>query len=143
MIRKILLVSTIALSSFNATAECKQVNILNETKTVATYNITTAKTPEKRARGLMFIKNMPVDTGMLFIWPNDYREKTMWMKNTFISLDMVFVKDLEIVGIIENTVPQSLDILTIGKPSDKVLELNAGEVKDKKIKVGNRISCNK
>ena len=58
----------------------------------------------------MFIKNMPVDTGMLFIWPNDYREKTMWMKNTFISLDIVFIKDLEIVGIIENTVPQSLDI---------------------------------
>ena len=46
MIKKILLTTSVMLLSFNATAVCKQVNILNETKTVATYNITTAKTPE-------------------------------------------------------------------------------------------------
>ncbi|HAG52394.1 MAG TPA: DUF192 domain-containing protein, partial [Alphaproteobacteria bacterium] len=128
MIKNIILTASIALFSLNATAACKQLNIFNKTDTVATYNITVAKTPEMRARGLMFIKNMPLDTGMLFVWPS-YKEITMWMKNTFMPLDMIFIKDLEIVGIIENAVPQSLDILTIGKPSDKVLELNSGQVK--------------
>ncbi|HAG52378.1 MAG TPA: hypothetical protein DCL21_01160 [Alphaproteobacteria bacterium] len=56
---------------------------------------------------------------------------------------MIVIKDLEIVGIIENAVPQSLDILTIGKPSDKVLELNSGQVKLKGIKVGDTIACNR
>jgi len=82
-------------------------------------------TPQQR-RGLMGVRKLPATAGMLFAYRNDaYR--SMWMKNTYISLDMVFAKrDGTVTNIIANTVPLSEESLTSSEPVTFVLELNAG-----------------
>lgn len=82
----------------------------------------------ERAEGLMFRKTLGSNAGMLFIWP-EAAQRSMWMKNTFLPLDMVFLRDHRIVGIIENTMPFSETILTVETPANRVLEVNAGSLK--------------
>jgi uncharacterized membrane protein (UPF0127 family) len=85
-----------------------------------------AATPQQRARGLMFVKSMPEDAGMLFYYPSP-RPISMWMKNTLIPLDIVFVDgDRRIVSIAMDTVPLSLTSVLAEGPSEYALELNAG-----------------
>ncbi len=93
-----------------------------------TYNIELAISGEQRTRGLMFRKQMPQDYGMLFDF--DRTQKVMmWMKNTFLPLDMIFMRvDGTIAHIVENTTPHSLAIISSRFPVRYVLELNAGEV---------------
>ncbi|QAY96664.1 hypothetical protein CWB41_13775 [Methylovirgula ligni] len=87
-------------------------------------------------KGLMFRKSIPADYGMLF----DFRrEQTimMWMKNTYIPLDMLFMdKTGKVVGIIANAQPMSEKILTIPVPTDAVLELQGGAAARIGVKVG-------
>jgi len=93
-----------------------------------TYSIELAVSGEQRTRGLMFRKQMPQDYGMLFDF--DRTQKVMmWMKNTFLPLDMIFMRvDGTIAHIVENTTPHSLSIISSRFPVRFVLELNAGEV---------------
>ncbi len=93
-----------------------------------TYNIELAVSGKQRTRGLMFRKQMPQDYGMLFDF--DRTQKVMmWMKNTFLPLDMIFMRvDGTIAHIVENTTPHSLAIISSRFPVRFVLELNAGEV---------------
>ena len=81
---------------------------------------------EQQRRGLMFVRELPQMTGMLFVYDsNDYR--SMWMKNTLIPLDILFVRmDGTIANIAKNTEPQSLKSITSVEPVRFVLELNAG-----------------
>lgn len=80
---------------------------------------------EQRTRGLMFVRHLPATTGMLFIYDN--RPASMWMKNTLISLDIVFARaDGSVSSVIRNTEPQSLQSLPSVEPVTYVLELNAG-----------------
>ncbi len=91
------------------------------------YNIELAVSSEQRTRGLMFRKKMPRNYGMLFDFVRT-QKVTMWMKNTVLSLDMVFMRvDGTIAHIVENTTPHSLDIISSRFPVRYVLELNAGE----------------
>ena len=80
----------------------------------------------QQRRGLMFVRELPETTGMLFVYEqSDYR--SMWMKNTFIPLDIVFVRtDGTIANIVKNTEPQSLKSIASAEPVQFVLELNAG-----------------
>ena len=88
-----------------------------------------ADTPELRERGLMFRHIMPQDQAMLFDF-GDPRPVAMWMKNTYMSLDMLFVReDGTIAAIAENTVPKSLDTVSVQEPVKGVVELAAGTVK--------------
>jgi len=85
-----------------------------------------AKTEEQRERGLMYRKELGENEGMLFIMPYSGHHK-FWMKNTLLSLDMIFIgEDMKIKGIIKNTIPESTDPLGISEPSRYVLEVNAG-----------------
>ncbi len=98
-----------------------------------------ALSPEQRARGLMFVTELPEDQGMLFIYPGP-RRVSMWMKNTLISLDMVFIRpDGVVARVEENTVPLSLETIPAGEPVDAVLELNAGAAAALGIAAGRRI----
>lgn len=93
----------------------------------------------ERARGLMFRQSMPADQGMLFDFERDGLA-TMWMKNTFIPLDMVFVfADGRIHRIEANTEPQSERTISSGVPVRAVLELNAGAAARLKLKPGDRL----
>jgi uncharacterized protein len=80
----------------------------------------------QQARGLMYVRELPERTGMLFVYAaNDYH--SMWMKNTFIPLDIAFAReDGRIARIARNTEPQSLESIASSEPVTYVLELNAG-----------------
>ena len=90
------------------------------------FDIYLAVDAQQQRRGLMFVREMPERTGMLFVYRDeDYR--SMWMRNTYISLDMIFAyRDGSIANIVSNTVPLSEKTITSSEPATFVLELNAG-----------------
>ena len=97
---------------------------------VTMFTVEMADTPEMQQRGLMFRQRLPEDRGMLFDF-GEPRRVAMWMKNTLISLDMIFIRaDGTVAGIAKRTTPQSLDTLGVQEPIKAVLEV-AGGVSDK------------
>ncbi|MDX1508990.1 MAG: DUF192 domain-containing protein [Woeseiaceae bacterium] len=90
------------------------------------FDIWLAVRRDQQVRGLMHVRHLPEDAGMLFVYPqSDYH--SMWMKNTFIPLDMIFARsDGTIANIARDTVPQSLESVGSVEPVSYVLELNAG-----------------
>jgi len=90
------------------------------------FDIYLAVNRQQQQRGLMFVRELPEWTGMLFVYAGeDYR--SMWMKNTYIPLDMVFARrDGSVTNIARNTVPLSEKSVTSSEPAAFVLELNAG-----------------
>ncbi len=121
-------------------SEFPAVSVIAEGKS-ACYRIDTllAASASHRARGLMFVRSMPADAGMLFVYP-ERREMSMWMKNTIISLDILFADDDgDIVHVAANTTPLSLDSISSGGLARYVLELNAGVAERLGITVGSRL----
>ncbi|PIR25571.1 MAG: hypothetical protein COV43_04285 [Deltaproteobacteria bacterium CG11_big_fil_rev_8_21_14_0_20_42_23] len=114
------------------------VSIKTADETIS-VTVEVAKTPEQRAQGLMNREALPQQNGMWFVFDQEV-EDSFWMKDTFIPLDIIFVgKDLKVVSIIENTVPESTELLHSAKPYKYVLEVNAGFVKQHKIEVGDEM----
>ncbi len=90
------------------------------------FDVYLALTGEQRRRGLMFVRDMPDTTGMLFVYPRP-RVLSIWMKNTYIPLDIVFFSaDGRIVNIHENAEPHTLESRRSEEPVSYVLELNGG-----------------
>ena len=103
------------------------------------FRIEVANTPQLRTTGLMYRQTMPQDAGMLFCFSQS-KEVFMWMKNTILPLDMLFIKkDGTIASIAENTVPFSEEVISSGELVSYVLELNAGAVSRFMIKKGNKV----
>jgi uncharacterized membrane protein (UPF0127 family) len=103
------------------------------------FRVYLAQTSEQRARGLMFVKTLPPDAGMLFIYEQP-RMISMWMKNTFIPLDMLFIEQGgRIVHIAENATPHSLESISSTRPALAVLEVNGGTVSRLGILVGDTV----
>ncbi|QLL61466.1 DUF192 domain-containing protein [Sinorhizobium mexicanum] len=95
--------------------------------------------PGQREQGLMYRRQMAPDHGMLFDF-GETRRVMMWMKNTYLPLDMLFVaRDGTVRTIHENAVPLSEAIIDSGEPVAFVLELNAGTVKRLGIEPGDRL----
>ena len=103
------------------------------------FAVELAGTPEERAQGLMFRKSLAPDAGMLF----DFKEPgpvAMWMKDTLIPLDMLFIsRDGRIARIVERTVPLSLAPIPSGEAVLAVLELNGGTAARLGLKAGDRV----
>ena len=103
------------------------------------FHIYLALTGAQQRRGLMFVREMDARTGMLFV----YREPaylSMWMKNTFIPLDMLFVRgDGTVASIARDTEPQSLQSIAADELVNYVLELNAGTTARLGIVPGSRL----
>ncbi len=92
-----------------------------------------------RAQGLMYIESLGEFEGMLFIHRRPAKI-SMWMKNTLISLDMLFVRDDQTIAtIVTDTVPLSTDTIFSREPVTTVLELNAGSAQRWGIQVGDRV----
>lgn len=88
-----------------------------------------ANTPATRARGLMYRRDLPVDEGMIFVFPVE-KEQSFWMKDTLISLDMIHVnRDMKVVGILENRPVMSEEAKGVGRPALYVVEVRGGSVK--------------
>jgi uncharacterized protein len=115
----------------------KTVEIFDDhNQLVGRFNCEIADTAEKRAKGLMFRKDLPENQGMLFIFSGE-KKCSFWMMNTYIPLDIIFAdKDYKVIGIIENAKPKSVKPLSVDKPSKYVVEINAGLVKKYGIKLG-------
>lgn len=80
----------------------------------------------QRGRGLMHVRELPLTTGMLFVYDSEAIH-SMFMKNTFIPLDMVFARsDGSVSSVVKNTEPMSLRSIRSVEPVSYVLELNAG-----------------
>jgi uncharacterized protein len=104
-----------------------------------TFNIWVADDDQRRARGLMFVKQIADDDGMLFLYPQAIRAG-MWMKNTFIPLDMLFVAaDGKVMHVVENTEPQSLKTIEATSEVIAVIELKGGTAKRLHIAIGARV----
>jgi uncharacterized membrane protein (UPF0127 family) len=103
------------------------------------FTVEVATTPVQLEQGLMFRRSMAPDAGMIF----DFKTPTsvmMWMKNTLIPLDMLFVAaDGHIVNIHERAVPESLDTIGAAAPVRAVIELNGGTAARLGIRPGDKV----
>jgi uncharacterized membrane protein (UPF0127 family) len=103
------------------------------------FDIYIAESREQRSQGLMFIRSMDEYEGMLFIFPQA-TEISMWMENTLISLDMLFINEqLTITSIHRDAVPLSTDIISSGGIASGVIELNGGSADKFGINPGGRV----
>lgn len=103
------------------------------------FDIELALTQAQQTQGLMFREHLAADAGMLFYHRHD-TVATMWMRNTILPLDMLFIAaDGRIVDIVERTVPQSLTTISAGRPVRAVLEVNAGTARRLAIHTGDRV----
>lgn len=116
--------------------------VIKFNKTNVILNVDIAYTPEKIEKGLMFRKRLNQDKGMLFVMPH-YKSIHFWMKNTYIPLDILFIKEDTIVDIRENTTPLSLTKIKSSKPYTIAIEVNAGYCKRNNIKIGDKIQIKK
>ena len=111
-----------------------------ETEKVNDFLVKIAKTDAEKERGLMWVDSLPQDQGMMFEFENE-RIILMWMKNTKISLDMIFInKEGRVVGVKQNAKPESLDIISSEILALKVLEINGGLAKKLNIKIGDSVT---
>lgn len=113
-----------------------QVTVISDDGTPHEFRVYLATEFEQQRRGLMFVRELPADVGMLFIYESD-AIRSMWMKNTYIPLDMVFARaDGTVINVVSNTVPQTLNSHESTEPARFVLELNAGTAR--KLGIGKR-----
>jgi uncharacterized membrane protein (UPF0127 family) len=107
---------------------------------VRVFAVELAMTDEERAKGLMFRKELPEGRGMLFDFKRE-QQVSMWMQNTYVSLDMIFIRDDgRIARIAENTEVLSERIIPSGAPVRAVLEVAAGTARKLGIAPGDRVA---
>jgi len=107
---------------------------------VHVFDVEIAATPEERSKGLMHRRELPQGQGMLFDFEGE-GPIAMWMRNTYISLDMMFIRaDGRIARIAESTVPMSETTIPSGAPVKAVLEVIAGTAKRLGIAAGDRVA---
>ena len=133
-----LLLCVLMLTTFTACASGDPSVVLGG----KTFAVELATTSEQQALGLMFRDSLPADQCMLFIFPNE-APRSFWMKNTRISLDiMYFDKDLKMVSISADTPPCRVarcpSYPSTG-PAMYVLELNAGKAAELGVAAGDRL----
>ncbi|MBL4721498.1 MAG: DUF192 domain-containing protein [Alphaproteobacteria bacterium] len=103
------------------------------------FSVELATTAKQQSQGLMFRRKMAAGSGMVFVYARA-QPISMWMKNTLIPLDMIFIGDSgKISHIVERTTPMSRTIISSGGPIRGVLELNGGTVSRLKLQVGDRV----
>lgn len=103
------------------------------------YSLETATDYPTRAKGLMFRKELAAKQGMLFCFP-ETRIQSFWMKDTYLTLDIIFLnEELEVVGLLEQVPPLNLERREIDSPSRLVVEVLGGTVAQLGIVVGDKL----
>ena len=129
----------VATSGRATAADVQPLEIVTKSG-VHVFSVEIAKTDEERATGLMYRKELPEGRGMLFDFSPEQNVQ-MWMKNTFIPLDMIFIRsDGRILRIAENTEPQSEKIIPAGGLAKGVLEVIGGTARKYGIQPGDRVA---
>ena len=104
-----------------------------------TLNTELARSNGERALGLMYRKKIKNDYAMLFVFP-DEKPRSFWMKNTYVSLDIIYIStNLKVVSIVKRATPLSEAGLKSIAPAAYVLEVNAGLADKWKIKTGSKL----
>ena len=117
-----------------------ELYVLQEKDTISTIDLEIAKTAAERQRGMMYRTKMEENQGMIFIFDR-MQPQSFWMKNTYISLDMIFIDDKgKIVDIARNTVPYSEASVASRFPAQYVLEVRGGYAHRHGLKVGQTVS---
>jgi uncharacterized membrane protein (UPF0127 family) len=123
-----------------AAADCAPdiVEIEAAERTIA-FMVEIADYPAERAQGLMFRRDLPLDGGMLFLW-DEAAPRTFWMRNTPLSLDMLFL-DAEgrVCGLVERAEPMTLDPRPSGCDAMAVLEIHGGLAARYGVEIGARM----
>ena len=139
------LVSGLAAIAFVLTAPAALAELETSPLTIESssgahaFTVEIADEPEEITTGLMNRESMDPDAGMLFDFGQP-REAAMWMKNTLIPLDMLFMApDGQVIAIARNAVPGSLRTITPGVPVKAVLELNGGRAEELGIEPGDEV----
>lgn len=114
------------------------IEIRTHTGNVHAISVWIADRPARQEQGLMFVQELPAHQGMLFVYPRD-RQISMWMKNTLIPLDMLFIRSDGTIAHIAHGVPESLDIITTPQPVRLVLEIAGGQAAELGIREGDRV----
>jgi len=123
--------------------EFSTLEIVNDAGERLVFDVYLAQDPEQQRRGLMFVRRMPERTGMLFVYEAD-DIRSMWMKNTYIPLDMIFARsDGSVSSVIHRAEPHTLVSRASIEPVRYVLELNAGTARRLDIGVRSRIIRNR
>ena len=113
--------------------------VIQRTEGRDTFRIWIADTDARQEQGLMWVRNLAADQGMLFILEAP-RPMSMWMKNTYVPLDMLFLAaDGRITHIVYNAEPLSEEILSSAGEVSGVLEIRAGEAQRRGMKTGDRV----
>src|SRR6186997_1879550 len=129
-----------AFAGFGAQAASIQPLEIVTKNGVHVFAVEMATTEEEKATGLMYRKELPDGKGMLFDFSPE-QQISMWMKNTYISLDMIFIRaDGRILRIAENTEPLSTRIISSGGLAKGVLEVIAGTAQKYGIQPGDRVA---
>lgn len=133
-----LLIGLAVLPQVAGAAELQPLEIATKSG-VRMFSVEMATTDEERAKGLMYRKELPDGRGMLFDFTPE-QTISMWMKNTYISLDMIFIgADGRIIRIAENTETESTKIISSGGPAKAVLEVIAGTARKYGIAQGDQV----
>ena len=119
-------------------ADLQTLEIVTKTG-VRSFSVELAATEQELNRGLMFRRELPEGRGMLFDFKQD-QPVSMWMKDTPLSLDMMFIRsDGEIMRIAESTTPLSTRDIHSGGPVKAVLEVIGGTARKMGIAAGDRV----
>ena len=120
--------AALALIGGGAAAECRpdQLELRSAAGQVQRFAVELADDPDERAQGLMFREHMAMSAGMLFVFPEP-KQATFWMKNTPLSLDMIFADAAGVVTHVhERAEPESPALIDGGPGVAFVLEINGG-----------------
>lgn len=140
--RLIVAAALLVFSGLAPSARAAELNTLEiATKTgVHVFQVELAVNDEQRAQGLMYRKELAEGRGMLFDFQRE-QDVAFWMKNTYIPLDMIFIRaDGRILRIAENTTPLSLQMVPSGGPVRGVLEVIGGTARKLGIAPGDRVA---
>src|SRR5262245_41724873 len=131
MIQRLILACALVLSAAAAFAADlpRDVVMVETSSSQYRFEVEVADDSTERSEGLMFRESLADNAGMLFMY-QETRPVDFWMKNTPLSLDIVFVReDGTIARIAENTTPMSQDLIPSGEPVRAVLEVKAGTMR--------------
>jgi uncharacterized membrane protein (UPF0127 family) len=129
----------IAWTAAATAQELERLSIATKAGDRRVFQVEVARTPDRRAQGLMYRRSMPEDHGMLFDFER-VEPVSMWMQNTYLPLDMLFIRpDGTIARIAANTEPLSTRTIPSGEPVLAVLELNAGAAARLGIRPGDKV----
>jgi uncharacterized membrane protein (UPF0127 family) len=117
----------------------ERITVATRGARLLSYTAWRAETARMREQGLMYVRELPPDRAMIFVYA-PAQPVAMWMKNTYVPLDMLFVDERGcVVTIAENAGPLSLDTIHSRHPVVLVVELRAGTVATERISVGDRV----